>query len=71
MSTTLTLIQTAGTAVIGALATIPVDQVARSAASLALLGGLAVFFRPLLVGLGRAAVLAVRPRPPKILAKRP
>jgi hypothetical protein len=61
MSTTLTLIQTAGTAV----AAVPFGQVARTAASLALVGSLAMFFRPLIVGLGRAAVLAVRPRPPK------
>jgi hypothetical protein len=66
MSTTLTLIQTAA----GAVTAVPVGQVVRSAAGLALLGGVAMFFRPLLVGLGRAAVLAVRPRPPKILAKR-
>jgi hypothetical protein len=67
MSTTLTLIHTAGTAV----AALPFGQVARTAASLALAGGVAMFFRPLLVGLGRAAVLAVRPRPPKAsLAKR-
>ena len=61
MSTTLTLIQTAGSAV----AAVPVGQLVRTATGLALLGGVAMFFRPLLVGIGRAAVLAVRPRPPK------
>lgn len=67
MSTMFTLIHTAGTAV----AAVPVGEVVRTAASLALVGGLAMFFRPLLVGIGRAAVLAVRPRPAKVrLAKR-
>ena len=67
MSTTLTLIHTAGAAV----AALPVGEFMGTAASLALVGGLAVFFRPLLVGIGRAAVLAVRPRPAKVqLAKR-
>lgn len=61
MSASLTLIQTAGAAV----AAVPVGQVLRTATGLALLGGVAMFFRPLLIGLGRAAVLAVRPRPPK------
>ena len=65
MSTTLTLLQSAGTAV----AAVPVSQVLRTATSLALLGGVAMFFRPLLVGIGRAAMLTVRPRPPKTLAK--
>lgn len=67
MSASLTLIQTAGAAV----AAVPVGQVLRTASGLALLGGLAMFFRPLLVGIGRAALLTVRPRPPKAhLAKR-
>jgi hypothetical protein len=67
MSASLTLIQTAGAAV----AAVPVGQVFRAATGLALLGGVAMFFRPLLVGIGRAAVLVVRPRPPKAqLAKR-
>ena len=61
MSASLTLIQTAGAAV----AAVPVGQVLRTATGLALLGGVAMFFRPLLVGIGRAAVLTVRPRPPK------
>ncbi|SFB72127.1 hypothetical protein [Massilia yuzhufengensis] len=58
MSTTLTLLQTAADA-------ISLGQVLRTATGLALLGGLGLFFRPLLVGIGRAAVLTVRPRPPK------
>ena len=61
MSTTLTLFQTAGSA----LSAVPVGQVVRSATVLALLGGGAMLFRPLLVGLGRATMLALRPRPPK------
>ena len=61
MSASLTLLQTAGAAV----AALPVGQVVRTASGLALLGGVAMFFRPLLVGLGRAALLTVRPRPPK------
>ena len=61
MSASLTLIQTAGAAV----AAVPVGQVFRAATGVALLGGVAMFFRPLLVGIGRAAMLAVRPRPPK------
>ena len=64
MSASLTLIQTA-------VAAVPVGQVLRAASGLALLGGVAMFFRPLLVGIGRAALLTVRPRPPKAhLAKR-
>lgn len=67
MSASFTLIQTAGAAV----AAVPVGQVLRTASGIALLGGVAMFFRPLLVGIGRAAVLTVRPRPPKAhLAKR-
>lgn len=58
MSTTLTLLQTAADA-------ISLGQILRTATGLALLGGLGLFFRPLLVGIGRAAVLTVRPRPPK------
>ncbi len=68
MSTTLTLIQSAGAAfasVAGVAATLPVGQVVSNTAGLALLGGVAMVFRPLLVGIGRAAMLAVRPRPPK------
>ena len=67
MSTTFTLLHTAGSA----LTAVPVGQLVRSASVLALLGGVGMVFRPLLVGLGRAVVLAVRPRPPKLhLAKR-
>ena len=58
MSTTLTLLHTAADA-------ISLGQILRTATGLALLGGLGLFFRPLLVGIGRAAVLTVRPRPPK------
>ena len=47
------------------VAAVPVGDVLRAAAGLALAGGVARFFRPLLVGIGRAAVLTVRPRPPK------
>jgi len=61
MSTSLTLLQNAGAAV----AAVPVGQVLRAATGLALLGGVAMVFRPLLVGIGRATILAVRPRPPK------
>lgn len=67
MSSMLTLIQTAGSA----LSALPVAQFVRSAVVLALLAGAIMVFRPLLVGLGRAAMLAVRPRPQKLhLAKR-
>jgi len=49
-----------------AVAAIPVGDVLRTATGLALAGGVAMFFRPLLVGIGRAAVLTIRPRPPKV-----
>lgn len=61
MSSSLTLIHNAG----AALAAVPVGLVLRGATGIALLGGVAMFFRPLLVGIGRAALLTVRPRPPK------
>jgi len=48
------------------VAAVPVGDVLRTAAGLALAGGVAMFFRPLLVGIGRAAVLTIRPRPPKV-----
>ena len=48
------------------VAAIPVGDVLRTATGLALVGGVAMFFRPLLVGIGRAAVLTIRPRPPKV-----
>lgn len=64
MSSSLTLIHAAAAAV-------PVGAVLRTATGLAVLGGVALFFRPLLVGLGRAALLTIRPRPPKVhLGKR-
>ena len=62
MSSSLALIQTAATAA----AAVPVGVVLRTATGLAVLGGVAMFFRPLLVGIGRAAVLTIRPRPPKV-----
>jgi len=40
----------------------PLADVARSVAQVAVAGGLIVFFRPLLTGIGRALVLTVRPR---------
>lgn len=43
--------------------TVPVADVARGVISMAAVGGLAMFFRPLLTGIGRALVLTVRPRP--------
>ena len=54
MSVTATLFQTA--------AAVPFGQVFSTAVYLALLGGLILFFRPLLVGIGRALYLTVRPR---------
>ena len=54
MSVATTFIQTA--------ATLPYGQVFSTTATLALLGGMAMFFRPLLVGIGRALLLTVRPR---------
>jgi hypothetical protein len=61
MSASLSLLQSAG----AALAAVPFAQILRTATGLALLAGVAMFFRPLLVGIGRAAVLTIRPRPPK------
>ena len=40
----------------------PLADVARSVFNVAAVGGLVVFFRPLLTGIGRALVLTVRPR---------
>ncbi|MBQ5950395.1 hypothetical protein [Massilia sp. ST3] len=54
MSATSTLLQTA--------ATVPYGQVFSTTVYLSLLGGTLMFFRPLLVGIGRALFLAVRPR---------
>lgn len=43
----------------------PFMQLFISMAQLTLLGGVLMFFRPLLIGLARALVLVVRPRPTK------
>lgn len=43
-------------------ATVPYGQVFSATLYLALLGGILMFFRPLLVGIGRALFLTVRPR---------
>ena len=45
------------------LTAMPLSQLLMSMMHLALLGGLLLFFRPLLSGIGRALVLLVRPRP--------
>jgi hypothetical protein len=44
---------------------LPFMQLLISMIQLALLGGLLMFFRPLLIGIARALVLVVRPRPTK------
>jgi hypothetical protein len=44
---------------------LPFMQLFTSMVELALLGGLLMFFRPLLIGIARALVLVVRPRPTK------
>jgi hypothetical protein len=44
---------------------LPFMQLLISMIQLALLGGLLMFFRPLLTGIARALVLVVRPRPTK------
>lgn len=49
----------------GPLTALPFMQLLISMAELALLGGLLLFFRPLLIGIARALVLVVRPRPAK------
>jgi len=54
MSSTATLLQAASAA--------PYNMVFTMTLYLALLGGIALFFRPLLVGIGRALYLTVRPR---------
>lgn len=41
----------------------PYEQMISTAAYVGLAGGIVLFFRPLLVGLGRALILTVRPRP--------
>jgi hypothetical protein len=58
MSFTATLFQAPMTA-------LPFVQLFISMVQLALLGGLLMFFRPLLIGIARALVLVVRPRPSK------
>jgi hypothetical protein len=58
MSFTATLFQAPMTA-------LPFMQLFTSMLQLALLGGLLMFFRPLLIGIARALVLVVRPRPSK------
>jgi hypothetical protein len=58
MSFTATLFQVPMTAV-------PFMQLFTSMVQLILLGGLLMFFRPLLIGIARALVLVVRPRPTK------
>jgi hypothetical protein len=44
---------------------VPFMQLFTSMVQLILLGGLLMFFRPLLIGIARALVLVVRPRPTK------
>jgi hypothetical protein len=44
---------------------LPFMQLFTSMVQLALLGALLMFFRPLLIGIARALVLVVRPRPSK------
>lgn len=58
MSFTATLFQSPMTAM-------PFMELFISMVELALLGGLLMFFRPLLLGIARALVLVVRPRPTK------
>jgi hypothetical protein len=45
--------------------TVTVVQVVRALFVVSMLAGFITVFRPLLVGIGRALVLAVRPRAPK------
>ena len=61
MSLTANLFHAASTFV----TTVPVADMARGVVSAAAVGGLVMFFRPLLTGIGRALVLTVRPRPPR------
>jgi hypothetical protein len=58
MSFTATLFQAPMTA-------LPFMQLLMSMLQLALLGAVLMFFRPLLIGIARALVLVVRPRPTK------
>jgi hypothetical protein len=57
MSSTATLVQAASA--------VPYNLLFSLSIYLALFGGIALFFRPLLVGIGRALYLTVRPRPSK------
>ena len=57
MFSTATLVQTASA--------VPYSLLFSMTIYLALFGGIALFFRPLLVGIGRALYLTVRPRPSK------
>ena len=47
------------------LSALPFTQLFTGMAELVLLGALLMFFRPLLIGIARALVLVVRPRPSK------
>ena len=57
MSSTATLVQAASA--------VPYSLLFSMTIYFALFGGIALFFRPLLVGIGRALYLTVRPRPSK------
>jgi hypothetical protein len=57
MSSTATLVQAASA--------VPYNLLFSLSIYLALFGGIALFFRPLLVGIGRALYLTVRPRQSK------
>ncbi|MCS0592268.1 hypothetical protein ACFQ09_05345 [Massilia norwichensis] len=47
------------------LSAVPFTQLAIGLAELLVLGAVLMFFRPLLIGIARALVLVVRPRPAK------
>lgn len=47
------------------LTVVPFSQLLTSMVQLTVLGAVLMFFRPLLIGLARALVLLVRPRPTK------
>jgi hypothetical protein len=47
------------------LTTLPLAQLVTGMVQLIVLGAVLMFFRPLLVGIARALVLVVRPRPTK------
>ena len=57
MSSTATLVQSVNA--------VPYSLLLSMTIYLAVFGGIALFFRPLLVGIGRALYLTVRPRPSK------